>query len=85
MCLLRGRQGKDPQEAQLLNTAEARVDYGMRRTGINEVRQLRYSDGTIGYFKPYDGANTGAARLCYGHEVGTLQSTHEVAARCCGS
>lgn len=80
MCLLRGRQGKDPQEAQLLNTAEARVDYGMRRTGINEVQRLRYSDGTIGYFKPYDGANTGAARLCYGHEVGTLQSTHEVAA-----
>lgn len=80
MCLLRARQGKDPQEAQLLNTAEARVDRGMRKSGINEVQRLRYADGTVGYFKPYDGADGFTARMGYGHETKTLQSTHEVAA-----
>ncbi|MER6928870.1 hypothetical protein [Kocuria palustris] len=80
MCLLRARQGKDPQEAQLLNTADARVDRGMRKSGINEVQRLRYADGTVGYFKPYDGADGFTARMGYGHETKTLQSTHEVAA-----
>ena len=76
---LRARQGADAQEQQLLATHEAHENTSSYLGGVNDVKQLRYNDGTIGYFKGYDDIDSSTA-LAYGHNSSYLQPTHEVAA-----
>lgn len=76
---LRARQGSDEQEQQLLATHEAHENTSSYLGGVNDVKQLRYSDGTIGYFKGYDDIDSETAEA-YGHDSPYLQPTHEVAA-----
>lgn len=76
LARLDARGGGTVAERQLLGRV-AYEEY-VENAGVNTTRRITLEDGTVGYFKPFDGLDQGVASG-FGHAEAT-QPIHEVAA-----